>query len=869
MALTPGFRIGPYEIVGTLGAGGMGEVYRAKDTRLDRLVAIKVLPPGVTADADRRARFEREAKAIAALSHPNILAIHDLGESPAPEGEGGWPVLYAVTELLEGETLRDRLTAQGTLPIRKVIEIAVQIARGLSAAHERGVIHRDLKPENVFLIKDGQVKILDFGLARQSEPMATATVMTRTAAAITEPGTVMGTAGYMAPEQVRGEPGDARTDLFAFGATVYEMLSGQRAFRRDTPAETMTAILRDEPAELSSTRGDLSPALDRIVRHCLEKHPAERFQTARDVAFALEAFSGSHVGSGPLPALPRPRRPWRAAAIAALVAAAASAGYATKAWLAPAAPPPIAFETRTWEPQWISNARFAPDGQAIIYSAAGAGNLPSLFVMRPGMSVAQPLGAPRTHLLAVSKTGELAVLTGVTHINHRDFRGTLARMSMDGGTRALMEDVREADWSPDGSTLAIVHDLGRRDRIEYPAGTALYEASGYLSDLRVAPDGTRVAFFEHPNRWDDRGWLKVVDREKRVTTLAGEFWGGQGLAWSPRGRIIFFSMAMGNASGYLPYAVNADSQPRARVAFPSIVGTTTMDAAADGRLLYTAGESSVSMRALVPGETAERELPWLEIPLVSDMSQDGRWILFSDEGPTAGANYAVSLRKTDGTPAVRLGEGLALGLSRDGQWALGYVPSPAPGRYAVYPTGAGQPKTVEFAPVTQIVRAGWLPDGRVFACGTGPAAQRRCFRKDVSGGAPEPITPDGVLDGWASPDGRSMLVQNAERRWQMVDLASGATREVPGDHGNDIVGGWSRDSRSVFVRVSTTIPAPVDRIDLSSGARTHVRDVMPGDRTGVMGIYPGPIVSDGQGYAYSYWRQSQKAVVVSGVPGDR
>lgn len=314
MALAPGMRLGPYEVVAKLGAGGMGEVYRSRDTRLDRDVAIKVLPAAFASEADRVSRFEREAKAVAALSHPNILAIFDTGTH---DGQ-----LYVVTELLEGETLRDRLapvggaapgggargsTQDAGLPVRKATDIAIQMARGLAAAHDKGIVHRDLKPENVFLTKDGHVKILDFGLARQA---ATTTGATETAAALTDPGTVMGTVGYMAPEQVRGLAVDARTDLFALGAVLYEMLSGQRAFRGDTAADTMFAIVKEDPPELGAVRADLPPALDRIVRHCLEKQPNERFQSARDVAFALEALSGSGgtiARSGTVTAVPARR----------------------------------------------------------------------------------------------------------------------------------------------------------------------------------------------------------------------------------------------------------------------------------------------------------------------------------------------------------------------------------------------------------------------------------------------------------------------------------------------------------------------------------------------------------------------------------
>jgi serine/threonine protein kinase len=299
MTLTAAMRLGPYEIVAPLGRGGMGEVYRARDTRLGRDVAIKVLPASVETDPDRRARFEREAKAVASLSHPNILAIFDVGLA------GG--VAYAVTELLEGETLREQLGAP--LPVRRAVEIAVQIARGLAAAHDKGLVHRDLKPENVFLLGDGQVKILDFGLAKA---IGDAPAPEHETLAATDPGTVLGTVGYMAPEQVRGQPADARADLFALGAVLYEMLAGRRAFHGDTSAETMSAILRDDPVDLSASRADLPAALAGIVRHCLERNPAERFQSARDLVFSLQAVPQSSMSGGvsAASASARPRARW-------------------------------------------------------------------------------------------------------------------------------------------------------------------------------------------------------------------------------------------------------------------------------------------------------------------------------------------------------------------------------------------------------------------------------------------------------------------------------------------------------------------------------------------------------------------------------
>ena len=309
MPLTPGTRLGPYEVLAPLGAGGLGEVYRARDTRLGREVAIKVLPESLAANPAPLSRFEREAKAVAALSHPNILAIHDVGRHEA--------VNFAVMELLEGETLRSRLASR--ISWSTAVEIGVAIADGLAAAHAKGIVHRDLKPENIFITSDGRVKILDFGLARMKPaPSPDGTTLP----ADTIEGTVMGTVGYMSPEQVRGEPVDAPGDIFSLGCILYEMLSGQRAFSRESAPQTMAAILETQPADLSASGRQIPLELSRIVTHCLEKHPQQRFQSAQDLAFALRATGGipSHEAQ-PALALRLPRRAWFAVALVVLAAA--------------------------------------------------------------------------------------------------------------------------------------------------------------------------------------------------------------------------------------------------------------------------------------------------------------------------------------------------------------------------------------------------------------------------------------------------------------------------------------------------------------------------------------------------------------------
>ena len=514
----------------------MGEVYRAHDPKLNRDVAIKILPEALAADPDALARFEREAQAVAALSHPNILAIFDFGRQA--------DTVYAVMELLEGETLRARL-GNGALPSRKAVELAAQIAEGLAAAHDKGIVHRDLKPENIFVTHDGRAKVLDFGLAK-AVALGGATAPADPGASMqvtsghTSAGMVLGTAAYMSPEQVRGEAVDHRSDIFAFGAVLYEMLTGRPAFGRETATESMTAILKEEPPEIAGA--DLSPGLQRIVEHCLEKKPGERFQSARDVAFALEALSGSATMSGPATVVSRPGwRRWLVAGGALAVAALLGvSGLALRRSGETAgrrsAAESVSFTEVSARPQAIFRAAFQPDGETIVYSAAIEGHVPDLYVIRPDHPEPEPLGLSRTHLLAISSTGEMAVLTSVRFIAQRVFTGTLARVSPGStGRRQILESVHDADWSPDGSELAIIRDADGKDRLEYPIGRALYETAGYLSDLRVSPRGDRVALFEHPARWDDRGSLIVLDRAGHRTVLSGEYESEEGLAWSRSG----------------------------------------------------------------------------------------------------------------------------------------------------------------------------------------------------------------------------------------------------------------------------------------------------------------------------------------------
>src|SRR3984957_9728673 len=539
MNLASGTKLGPYEIVSLLGAGGMGEVYRARDSRLRRDVAIKVLPAALSLDADRMRRFEQEALATAALNHPNILAVFDIGTSE------GSP--YVVSELLEGETLRDRLRS-GAIPVRKALEYALQIAHGLAAAHEKGIIHRDLKPENLFITKDGRVKILDFGLAKLTQPESGDHTSLPTMTHVTEVGTVLGTAGDMSPEQVRGVAVDARSDIFSFGAILYEMISGKRAFHRDTAADTMSAILKEDPPDFAETNRNVSPALERIVQHCLEKNPESRFHSASDIAFDLEHLSG--ISSTTARAIPAAGAPPRGK-LMAMVAGSLALGLVMLGvgwWLGRgSAHAPLAeYQQITFRTGSIGNARFTPDG-SVVYSASWDGCDNQLYISRTDDPGSRELGIKDAELLSISKGGELAIRLNTQFRGGYDCTGTLARVPLSGGTpREVLDNVGDVDFAADGENMAIIRYVPENNhwRLEYPIGKVLLDSINWLSHPKISPDGKWIAFADHENPGgDDEGSLAVIgaDGKEPESKLSSGWTSLQGILWSPAGNEIWFT----------------------------------------------------------------------------------------------------------------------------------------------------------------------------------------------------------------------------------------------------------------------------------------------------------------------------------------
>ncbi len=840
MTLAAGAKLGPYEILGQIGAGGMGEVYRAKDPRLSREVAIKVLPASFSQEAERLRRFEQEAKAAGVLNHPNITAVYDIGT------HDGAP--YVVQELLEGETLRSAL-AGGRLAPRKTIDYALQIAHGLAAAHGKGIVHRDLKPENLFVTRDGRLKILDFGLAKlthQEEGSQVTGLPTATAG--TEPGVVMGTLGYMSPEQVRGKPADARSDIFSLGAILYEMLSGKRAFHGGSAADTMSAILKEDPPDLSVTNQNISPGLERIVRHCLEKNPEQRFHSAHDLAFDLDALSGTSGISGAAPASAT-RRLMKGRGIAAAGVAAALALLAFWAGRRLAAGPgevaavPV-HQRLTYQRGNVLFARLTADGQNVVYSASWGDRPAEIYLTRIGSPETRSLGIPGANLLSVSPSGELAVLLKKSNLFGVVGTGTLARVPLAGGTpRQVLDGVSTADWAPDGEGLAVLHEVDGRVVLEFPIGKPLY--TGDIFFPRVAPDGKSIALIEGPT-------VALVDIAGNHRTLAEGFIFVDSLAWHPSGNEVW-------AAGVRPelgtgiFALDMNGRVRT-------VATTTdlevlHDIARDGSVLV---EREIATREILfsSNEASSRNLSWLDQSQIESLSADGKRMLFSEMGQGGGADGSVYLRDTDGAPAARLGDGIALDLSPDGNWALIIRGTGAQTRLLLLPTAAGQPRPIPVGDL-QVIEAAFLPpDGKRIAFVAAEAGHgARAYALDLSGGAPRPITPEGITGrGAISPDGKFFAAAGPDGKARIYPISGGDARPIPGLEAGDVPIQWSADGKAIFVARFGEVPLPVSRLILASGKKELWRELAPADRVGLIRIEAVRVTPDGKAWAYSLGR---------------
>jgi serine/threonine protein kinase/dipeptidyl aminopeptidase/acylaminoacyl peptidase len=908
--LTGGSLVGPYEVVAPIGAGGMGKVYRVRDTRLGREVALKVLSAARLDDDSVVRRFELEARLAGSLNHPNILAVYDVGEHQ------GLP--YLVSELLEGSSLRQVLAqAKPLLPLPRVLSLALQTAQGLAAAHAKGIVHRDLKPDNLFVLHDGRVKILDFGIAKltrldQSGPTLSGD------APHTLTGAMIGTPAYMSPEQARGLPLDPRSDLFSFGSILYEMLAGRRAFSGHTAFETGYAILNSDPPPLGP---EVPRLVQRLVFHCLEKRVELRFQSSRDLIFELEELAQSEATPlpgdprrpssprlsavqeaqarwtpgvaapvEPLPALtpaaaqeslergpfdgattPTPARRFEAEAqqqgpgtqelpprpaprrwLFALALGLALGALATGAALSlrtPAPAPRARVQQLTFRPGYVASARYLPDGANVVFSAAWNNGPLELYTSRVGSPDLRPLGLGPAELLSVSKKGELAVLLRPV-VSQVTFRGgTLAVVNALGGApRELADDVSWADYSPDGERLAIVRKVGDESRVELPPGTVLYKSRGSVRFLRFSPQGDALSFIDSPERGTDRGNLLLLPLGGAPKVLR------DGLKqriispiWSPGGDALYFSQAEPGAHR----AVWAVTRAGALRAVHADTGDLWLHAfTGDGRLL--ASHTQVKQEAALVDEAGTHDLSWFDYSVLSALSPDGKAVLLTESGGAVASESAEGvgyLRPADGSPAVRLGPGWPQTFSADGKHLVMTEELAGSTSFTVVPTGSGESRTVDISPL-RFQNAALLPgDAGALLTAHLPGQGPQMWLLPP-GEKPRKLGPEGVWAGPLSPEGDRVAAIDPDGAISLYPLDGGAPRALPGTKGlaRELFS-WSAKGGLFFVKDRSP---RLWRYDLASGQAALVKTLVPEEPSGLIDVLRILVSPDEQRVAWSY-----------------
>ena len=844
-----------YRIERELGAGGMATVYLAEDLKHDRNVALKVLKPELAAVLGAE-RFVVEIKTTASLQHPHILPLFDSGTADG--------FLFYVMPFIEGETLRDKLNRETQLGVEEAVRIARDVADALDYAHSKGVIHRDIKPENI-LLANGRPMVADFGIALAVSAAA--------GGRMTETGLSLGTPHYMSPEQATAEKEiSARSDVYSLASVLYEMLAGQPPHSGGSAQQVIMKIITETAAPVTQLRKTAPPNVAAAVAKALEKLPADRFDSAKAFAEALGNPSFSTTQSAIRDSAVAEARTigqwirnawsWGAIAVSAgltmAIFALSSSGESDNA----------RYVQQTFRSEAIYTSRFAPDGQTIVFSSTGeAGTVPHLYIIRPDDAEPKPLGPDSTHLLAISSTGQLAVLTGASYIAQRLFLGTLSTLPLGGGApREVLANVREADWAPDGASMAVIRSVDGVDRLEYPIGTVLFESAGYVSDVRVSPAGDHVAFFEHPVAWDDRGEVVIIDRKGSPLARSSTYWAIEGLAWGRDGKQVYYSAAAATGS-YTTMTVHAmDRRGRVNQVLSSAGGITLQDVSQAGPWLVTRDDARFTVRLHDGTSADDSDVGWMDASGNVVLSGDGKLLALSDQSTTGGLLYTVLLRKTDGSPAARLREGIPVAFSRDKQSLLVIVLSTPP-RLMLYPTGPGESRRLDQGQFESLLysSADLFPDGeRFFACGNLPKQGTRCYSGALAGGELTALTPEATVQAVLSPDGKYVVAQVGEH-FSLITLSGDSAKPAPGLTPRDQLSRWSPDGRELWVYQYEPLGLRVDRVDPRTGRRSLLTRITPRDRVGFRMALFVRFADDPRVYAYQHHRYSSSLFLVEGA----